>query len=803
MVPQSVWLSFGAVSEGVRRMKPLVAGVGQVPVLLVTVVAGLSFAPFYGSVEWLPPLVGAALLGVVVGWLASLPRWRWWLTAPAAVVLFLLCATYAGYRDLTVYGLPGPDALRAIGEDLVSGWARMLTVALPADVDGQLLVTPLALTFLAAVAGSLLARNSSRITSPALPALLLYVAGLLFTASRPAPRLIPTGGFLLCLLLVLLVRGNRVAAAVGDTAVERDAAEGPDVRVWRGSAWGQVAFGLLAIAVVAALGAGVAWKLPVADGSDRADPRGLIERRFQLSNLLTPLALVKPQLETDPPTELFTVQVTQRGDTATIDRVRVAALDWFDGAVWSQSRDFVITGSTLPEGSSLDPPVVTVDLDVDVAQLPSPFLPVIGQPVRVAAEEVAFDPLGGTLVSTRPAVAGYRYRITAQVSPVDDPPRQALVSQTPADRAYTQLPNAPSWLYDEAIRVTSGWQGPAAQLQAIEAYLREFGYSVSARPGHSYGAVERVLLGQAESEAGSAEQFASAFAMLARASGYPARVAVGYRLLEEKLTGDRYRVDSSDAHAWPEVHLAGLGWVAFEPTNTDNPADTRPPQEPPAPELSEGERERPLQPEDEAVRGATSLDDGGLAPKARRAALVAGAVLLAVLGLLLAVVLAKSLRRLRRARHGSAPERITAAWRETTDRLRERGLRAPPTLTPTQVSRAAAATGRGARAAAELAELALIVTTAVCAPNEPPDEAARRSWQLAAGIRRALNRGTPVTVQVRALFDPRPLLPWRRGIGTDRAEPIATGQAEPVPATTNWNAAGGVRPVETVAGGGR
>jgi transglutaminase-like putative cysteine protease len=770
-------------------LRPLVAGVVQVPVLLVTVVAGLSFAPFYGGAGWLPPLAGAAVLGVAVGWLASLLRWRWWLTTPAAAVLFLLCAVYAGYRDLTVYGLPGPDALRAVGEDLVSGWARMLTVALPADVDGELLVTPLALTFLAALAGSLLARNSSRITLLALPALLLYVAGLLFTATRPAPRLVLTGGFLLCLLLLVLVRSNRVPAA----SVEPAAVAEPELKVRGGSVWGRMAFGLPVIAMVAAAGTGVAWVLPVADGSERADPRALVERRFQLSTLLTPLALVKPQLETDPPAELFTVQITRHNGDVTIDRVRVAALDSFDGAVWSQSRDFVITGSVLPEGSPLDPPVVTVDLDVDVAQLPTPFLPVIGQPVRVAADEVAFDPLGGTLVSTRPAVLGYQYRLTAQVRPVDDSLGRALVSQTPADRAYTELPDAPSWLYDEARRITSGLPTPDTQLLAIEAYLQEFRYSVAARPGHSYGAVRRVLQGQADNEAGSAEQFASAFAMLARASGYPARVAVGYRLSDEKRTGDEYHVDSSDAHAWPEVHFAGLGWVAFEPTNTDNPETDSPPRETTAPELPADESEQPRQPDVDAVQGGTEVAGGGFAPKARRAALVVAAILLAVLGILFGVVLAKSLRRLRRARHGTAPERIAAAWRETTDRLRERGVRAPPTLTPTQVSRAAAVTGTGARAADQLAELALIVTTAVCAPYEPPDEAARRSWQLEVEIRRALYRGAPVAVRVRALFDPRPLLPGRRA---------GTGQAEPVPAGTNWNASAGVRPVEAVTGGG-
>ena len=123
----------------------------------------------------------------------------------------------------------------------------------------------------------------------------------------------------------------------------------------------------------------------------------------------------------------------------------------------------------------------------------------------LAAEPQAlspFDPSSGTLVSTRPAVSGYRYRVTSHVRPIDDSLAKALISQTPADRAYAQLPNPPAWLRAEAERIVRGYPTPATQLLAIEAHLKTFGYAVSARPGHSYGAVQRVLLGRAENEAG-------------------------------------------------------------------------------------------------------------------------------------------------------------------------------------------------------------------------------------------------------------------------------------------------------------
>jgi transglutaminase-like putative cysteine protease len=721
-------------------------GIEPVLVGLTTVIAAAAFGPFYGSPGWLPTLVGAAVLGTVVGVLAA-RRW-WWLAAAPVAALFCL---YTCYRGALWHWLPGAGAWRALGEGLMSGWARMLTVALPADPTGDLLATPVVLTYGAALAAALLTLRTARVTLLGLPALLLFAGGLLVTAGRPGHRIVLGGGLLLALLLVLLIRGNRVDEGISETdavAVGLDLA----AQRWR-STVGRVAFGLPVVVLVTLLAATAAWALPIADGSHRFDPRDHMHPDFRLAATLTPLARIKPQLETSPPVPLFTVRATERGGSYPLDRVRVAALDVFDGAVWTQSRDFVVTGSTLPEGPPLRRPVVRVDLDVDVTRLPDPFLPVVGRAVRVSATGVAFDPDGGTLVSTSRTVSRYAYRVTGDVRPLDRDLTAAAVSQTVADQPYTRLPNPPSWLAGLADDVTKAYHTPMTQLLAIEKYLTGQGYALSARPGHSYGAVHRTLLGSPEERAGYAEQFASAFALLARARGYPARVAVGYRLSAAKKQGDRYTVDTGDAHAWPEVHLAGFGWVPFEPTNTQNAATAAAPRDRTAPVLPDDPtRQQPREPEPAAPDTARQVG-GGLAGRARQAAVVAGALAAAVLLFFAGVALAKLLRRRRRARRGTPADRIAAAWRETTDRMRERGLRAPPSRTPVEVARVAPA-GLGAPAA----ELALIVTTAVCAPYPPPDEAADRAWELESEVRRGLDAGTPLPVRVRALFDPRPLV---------------------------------------------
>ncbi len=60
--------------------------------------------------------------------------------------------------------------------------------------------------------------------------------------------------------------------------------------------------------------------------------------------------------------------------------------------------------------------------------------------------------------------------------------------------------------------------------------------------------------------------FASAFAMLMRAGGVPARVVTGYQGGEWNPIGGYLLIRRSDAHAWVEVWEDGHGWVRVDPT---------------------------------------------------------------------------------------------------------------------------------------------------------------------------------------------------------------------------------------------
>lgn len=65
---------------------------------------------------------------------------------------------------------------------------------------------------------------------------------------------------------------------------------------------------------------------------------------------------------------------------------------------------------------------------------------------------------------------------------------------------------------------------------------------------------------------GYCEHFSSAFTVLMRMSGIPARVVTGYYGGEINPVGDYMIVRQSDAHAWSEVYLTDKGWIRVDPT---------------------------------------------------------------------------------------------------------------------------------------------------------------------------------------------------------------------------------------------
>ncbi|MBD8524790.1 transglutaminase TgpA family protein [Pseudomarimonas arenosa] len=74
-----------------------------------------------------------------------------------------------------------------------------------------------------------------------------------------------------------------------------------------------------------------------------------------------------------------------------------------------------------------------------------------------------------------------------------------------------------------------------------------------------------------ETKRGYCEHFSSAFVVLMRAAGIPARVVTGYQGGFVNPLGNYLVIRNSDAHAWAEVWLEGRGWVRVDPTSAVAP----------------------------------------------------------------------------------------------------------------------------------------------------------------------------------------------------------------------------------------
>ena len=98
--------------------------------------------------------------------------------------------------------------------------------------------------------------------------------------------------------------------------------------------------------------------------------------------------------------------------------------------------------------------------------------------------------------------------------------------------------------------------------RAMRMIRSEFAYTL-ATPLLGRNSVDEFLF---DYKAGFCEHFSSAFVVLMRAAGIPARVVTGYAGGYRNPIGGYWLVRNSDAHAWAEVWLEGRGWVRVDPT---------------------------------------------------------------------------------------------------------------------------------------------------------------------------------------------------------------------------------------------
>ncbi|MBK6741584.1 MAG: transglutaminase domain-containing protein [Hydrogenophilales bacterium] len=95
-------------------------------------------------------------------------------------------------------------------------------------------------------------------------------------------------------------------------------------------------------------------------------------------------------------------------------------------------------------------------------------------------------------------------------------------------------------------------------------YFREEAFYYTLRPPRlGVDSVDDFLF---NTRRGFCEHYASAFVVMMRLAGVPARVVTGYQGAELNALGNYWIVRQRDAHAWAEVWLPERGWMRVDPT---------------------------------------------------------------------------------------------------------------------------------------------------------------------------------------------------------------------------------------------
>lgn len=426
-------------------------------------------------------------------------------------------------------------------------------------------------------------------------------------------------------------------------------------------------------------------------------------------------------------------------------RLRYVSLDRFDGEYWTNAAQYRRAGHRLPAAEP-GGPTWTVNERITIERAgPLGWLVSSGRPTEVSVAGMGIDESSGEVVIPDDRPVPVEYTVRSEVL-IQDP--DLVDFAAPASAPRDRIAPVPPDLGRKAAELVGGEFGHPALTLLAEHFAADGGYGVNepkdAWSGHGILHIRQLLA----RKQGTAEQYASAFAVMARSLGYDARVVVGFVPRED---GSVYRVSGRDIDAWAEVRFQDLGWLPYFPTPGQRAASQEPPK--PEPEPTPTAAPAPLLPEQ--TQGATAP---GPLPAGRAALrwLFYIGLLVALIGAAVLTVPLLKLYRRRRRRRGEPRRQVLGAWRDTVDRFVEAGLPAPASATPRELANAA--TRRfGSGIGHDSGELARLHDAVAYGVTPHHFTSAANAWRHADHVRRVLRRSLRYRDRIGAMFSPRPL----------------------------------------------
>jgi transglutaminase-like putative cysteine protease len=760
----------------------------------LSVGAALSLRRVFADDTFALAVVGAAVLPFVVGAIARARAWP--VTVAFALSALALVAYVVIAREASTLhsGLPLGDTWHAVATQLQHGWRTLRTAPAPAPTTNGAVLLAVIATWVVSAVADWLAFTRHAVLGALAPALVVFVwSSTLGTkddwAVSAAVFAVLAGCFLIAQNLAL-VEQRRSWLVTRDTARAR---------------WVLPTVVVSAAAVIGALAIAPVIEDPAASPLLDLNAPGSSGAGNQSYNAgVPPLLDVGAKLRDTGNPKVFTV-------TSPVgDYWRITALDEFSsdgGGQWTleaAGNGKVTVG--LPDRSAADAGAVRQHFVI--GDLTERWLPAAFRPVAISLPDTLVVVSSWTLVTGEDSVQGLDYTVDSVLGPVGTqvtPQQQAATdAAVPADlRPFTALPtDFPKEIgaLAENVVKAAGATTPYAKAAALRDWFRSPAFTYDKTV--DYGDDTNAILTFLRTKRGFCVQFASAYAVMARALGIPTRIAVGYT--SGTRSGNTFTVTAHDSHAWPEVWLAGLGWThLFDPTPAATAAQiggsalaNEPPVQP-SPAVSRVDITVPPATTTPSPTGggagtgtATSLAPAtapggasgtgaptgtaspgsaagtGAPPLAPTVSTASGSgdaiwrVIVAAIGAVVLLVAAYvgtvlGLKRRRRAhrRAGEPGVAVQGAWDEALDRLREAGVPGDPTLTPIELARVTPAHTTD-DAAQPLRTLARTYTTARYGAVAVVEDDARRAWESVDALEQALDGTATRRVRWRRKLDP-------------------------------------------------
>ncbi|KAA3621655.1 MAG: DUF3488 domain-containing protein [Proteobacteria bacterium] len=227
---------------------------------------------------------------------------------------------------------------------------------------------------------------------------------------------------------------------------------------------------------------------------------------------------------------------------------RALVLEDFDGRSWTRVRKRRESSTPRIHGAA-----DRIGYRIVLEASGNRYLPALELPVSISGGRTIGEE--AVALSKKPIRERIRYRVesvNATYLQTREPAEPARIAKTgDAVRALAAELAAP------------GGGAEAIAMRALSMFREQpFHYTLSPPP-LGPDPVQDFLL---ETRRGYCEHYASAFTVLMRAAGVPARVVLGYQGGENNPSGDYWIVRQSDAHAWSEIWVDGSGWRRVDPT---------------------------------------------------------------------------------------------------------------------------------------------------------------------------------------------------------------------------------------------